>query len=78
MYRRSSFLTIAASAHRKQVPMKTPSASTFPSTRAIARAIISFRSALLTSSPNFLTARSTSPRAISGKKTSAPTDSAAS
>ncbi len=58
--------------------MKTPSASTFPSTRAIPRAIISFKSALLTSSPNTLTARSTSARAMSGKNISAPTDSAAS
>ena len=66
MYRRSSFRTMAASAQRKQVAMKTASASTRPSTSALARAIISLRSAEWTSRPNPFPAERTSVRVTSG------------
>ena len=59
-------LYIAASAHRKQVAIKTASASTLPSTSAIARDMASFRSGLLTSRPNPLKSRMISLSATSG------------
>ena len=49
----TSFLTNAASAHLKQVAIKTASGLDLPSTIAIALAIINFKLELWAENPNF-------------------------